>query len=98
MPDDVFIDYYHSTEYFRVPLPFDLNDVIRNLRYERYAPARSPNNLMRTIARKIYYGLRPLMGVAFRKHLQRAYLKGWKDITFPHWPVDRTVECLFEGV
>ena len=31
-----------------------------------------------------------------RKHLQRIYLKDWKRIAFPSWPVDRTVENIFE--
>jgi hypothetical protein len=45
---------------------------------------------------KIYYTFRPLMSVGFRKHLQRLYLKRWRQIVFPGWPVDRTVENIFE--
>jgi hypothetical protein len=36
------------------------------------------------------------MPVAFRKHLQRLHLKGWKEKTFPRWPVDRTVDSVME--
>ncbi|MGA7513483.1 MAG: hypothetical protein WBW46_11360 [Candidatus Sulfotelmatobacter sp.] len=44
----------------------------------------------------MYYGLRPLFPVWVRKHLQQLYLKGWEQIAFPVWPVDRTVDALFE--
>src|SRR5438105_10766215 len=98
MSVDVFRDHYRCPERYSLALPFDANEVIDNLRLERYMSSQPDNGLSRWIARKVYYALRPLMGVAFRKHLQRAYLKGWQDITFPHWPVDRTVECLFESL
>ncbi len=39
---------------------------------------------------------RPLMPVAVRKHLQRLYFRGWEKVPFPKWPVDRTVENIFE--
>jgi hypothetical protein len=32
------------------------------------------------------------MSVDIRKHIQRAYIKGWPKIAFPRWPVDTTVE------
>jgi hypothetical protein len=40
--------------------------------------------------------LRPILGVNVRKHLQRFHLRKWDQIAFPHWPVDFTVELLFE--
>ena len=47
------------------------------------------------MARSLYYALRPFLPVSIRRHIQRAYLSGWKEIQFPQWPVDRTVEqCL----
>src|SRR5206468_5595706 len=63
-----------------VRLPLDPNDIIENLRYERY---RNHTNGKRTgiagspLARSLYYLLRPLLGVAVRKHAQRAYLSDW---------------------
>jgi hypothetical protein len=36
------------------------------------------------------------MPVAVRKHLQRRYFRGWDKICFPSWPVDFTVESIFE--
>src|SRR5204863_1091452 len=48
-----------------------------------------------SMARSLYYGVRPFLSLAIRRHIQRAYLRGWEDIQFPHWPIDRTVEqCL----
>ena len=83
----------------QILLPFDLSQVTENLRSERYAlnPQRSLRRLTEeTIGRKLYYFLRPILPVSVRKHLQRARLKGWNRIPFPHWPVDFTVESLLE--
>lgn len=81
-----------------VCVPFDPNEIIANLRYERYRTNGGGNaHTTRggSMARRLYYALRPFLPVAIRRHIQRAYLNGWNDIPFPHWPVDRTVEqCL----
>jgi hypothetical protein len=81
-----------------VRLPFDPNEIIENLRYERYRMhAEGKGNGLRggSTARSLYYLLRPFLPVSIRKHIQRAYLSDWKDIPFPLWPVDRTVDrCL----
>ena len=81
-----------------VRLPFDPGEVIENLRYERYQEDGNGNrNRLRggSMARSLYYALRPFLPVSIRRHIQRAYLSGWKDIQFPQWPIDRTVEqCL----
>src|SRR6476661_3689397 len=79
-------------------LPFDPGDVIDNLRNERYM-RRDGHTLRQAVtaaARKTYYTMRPLMPVPLRKRLQRMYLKDWSGISFPDWPVDRTVENVFE--
>src|SRR6266699_6449347 len=60
-------------------LPFELAEVVDNLRYERYArreESRSPESMAWWLAGKAYYAVRPLMPVAVRKHLQRIYLNG----------------------
>ncbi len=79
-------------------LPFDADEVIENLRYERYIGCDTPRpgNIPWTLAKKVYYAFRPLMPVQFRKHLQRIYLKDWERIPFPAWPVDHTVENILE--
>ncbi|HYR88205.1 MAG TPA: hypothetical protein VE422_29265 [Terriglobia bacterium] len=75
-------------------LPFDPNEAIDNLRYERYM-TRCHNGPTRFV-REAYYRFRPWMPAGFRKHLQRIYLNRWQEIAFPNWPVDRTVENIFE--
>ena len=83
----------------RPELPFDLSEVARNLREERYRQ-NGYNFLQKTTAgttaERVYYQLRPLMSVAVRKHLQRVRLSGWEKIAFPRWPVDRSVDELME--
>ena len=83
------------TEGRSVLLPFDLTDVVENLQRERYtAHFRDNNRLVNSAVRKIYYLLRPLLAVPVRKHLQRAHLRNWRQISFPEWPVDTTVDRL----
>jgi len=81
-------------------LPFNPNLIVQNLRRERYDGEDAPQSAVgrNTIVRKAYYGLRPLLPVAARKHLQRISLKGWDQKPFPIWPVDRSVESLFEAM
>lgn len=81
-----------------VHLPFDAAQVVDNLRCERYTAMATGVKMLpaSTMFRDIYYRLRPLLGVSVRKHLQRRYFRGWEQIPFPRWPVDRTVEDIFE--
>ncbi|HEX8814390.1 MAG TPA: hypothetical protein VF753_02720 [Terriglobales bacterium] len=76
-------------------LPFDPDDVIDNLRLERYLQSNAPSHLERAL-KDAYYAIRPLLPVNLRKHIQRAYLKTRASRAFPHWPVDTTVEDLCE--
>jgi hypothetical protein len=78
-------------------LPFDPSEVAENLRRERYVGGGAATG-WKSLQRKIYYAVRPLLGVAVRKHLQRRALKDWNKISFPQWPVDRTVDRMFEKV
>jgi hypothetical protein len=77
----------------RVSLTFDPCEAVDRLRFERYC-AESRNGLLAALANQLYYLVRPLLGVSVRRHLQRARLTGWRSISFPRWPVDRTVEQL----
>jgi hypothetical protein len=80
-----------------VVLPFDVKEVADNLRFEQYpSSARNETSAVNSLLAAAYYCVRPLLPVGVRKHLQRARLKGWDHISFPHWPVDRTVNDLFE--
>jgi hypothetical protein len=82
-------------------LPLDLTQVIDALRYEQFIapsddgqPAGGPSSLMRTA----YYSVRPLLPISVRKHLQRLYFRGREKTLFPRWPLDSTVEDLFEAL
>ena len=78
-------------------LPFDPAEVVANLRLEKYkADGENSRRNDGSLARQLYYLLRPMMPVAVRKHMQRLYLRGWNRIPFPHWPVDRSVDRLHE--
>jgi hypothetical protein len=80
-------------------LPFDIGNVVENLRRERYLKklGGGPKELtQRDWIRDCYYLVRELLPVSFRRHLQRAYFKEWQSLPFPHWPVDFTVDRLHE--
>ena len=79
-------------------LPFDPDEVAQNLRRERYVNGNAGplKKLAGTAKRKIYYFFRPFMPVPVRKHLQKSHLNGWRNLRFPHWPVDSSVDTLME--
>jgi hypothetical protein len=78
----------------KVGLTFNPTEVIDNLRLERYATNRSSSDLLR----RIYYLFRPLTSLFLRKQIQRFNARNWQDASFPHWPVDTTVESLCEAL
>ena len=83
----------------RVCLPFNLSEVVDNLRQERYIENSQCYVERMTSARAVrtaYYFLRPVLPVSVRKHFQKVRLSGWERIPFPHWPVDFTVDTLME--
>jgi hypothetical protein len=82
----------------KLVLPFDPTEVIDNLRLERYANRNGRGALSgwERSLKEIYYLFRPFMGVSLRRHFQRARLMGWRNVSFPEWPVDTTVEDLCE--
>jgi hypothetical protein len=79
-------------------LSFDPAEVLGNLRHERYATCYKHGALdgWKRSLRDTYYFLRPLIHSNVRRHVQRAHLNGWRDLSFPRWPVDTTVEHLCE--
>jgi hypothetical protein len=83
-----------------VRLPMDPDEVVHNLRHERYARDRRDAAVRlsdRPAVRSIYYHcLRPFLPLGLRKHLQRAHLRNWREIAFPKWPVDSTVDQILE--
>jgi hypothetical protein len=81
-----------STRAGIISMPFDLAEVVSNLRNERYLE----RSVFNSTAAPVYYLLRPLLPMAIRKYLQKAILMNWESLPFPHWPVDVTVDSLFE--
>jgi len=80
-------------------LSFDPGAVVENLRRERYvadAQTEAPGLTRGGLVRKAYYAVRPILPVAVRKHLQRLSLRGWERKPFPRWPLDRSVDQIFE--
>ena len=82
-----------------IQLPFDPDQIADYLRYERY-PADACSDSLRLgaspMAHDLYYVFRPLMPVSIRSVLQRVYLRDQLNNPFPNWPLDRTVDRLFE--
>ena len=79
-------------------LPFDPSEVAENLRHERYAYSNGNRKYLGTgsFVREFYYTMRPLLSVALRKHIQRIHLRDWGTIRFPNWPIDSSVDSIFE--
>jgi hypothetical protein len=79
-------------------LPFDFTEVVDNLRHERYKEDSRARRRLRDseFVSRAYYRLRPLLPQRFRKYLHRIHLDGWREITFPFWPIDTTVDHLME--
>ena len=78
-------------------LSFDPDQVVNNLRLERYCSNSGKHSLLSGgVANKLYYFARPILGVGVRRHLQKLRLADWRSIRFPRWPVDRTVEQVHE--
>jgi hypothetical protein len=80
-------------------LPFDVRQVVDNLRLESYAKhSLSGESIVSSTLNEIYYRVRSLLPGSVRKFLQKAHLSDWKTLSFPRWPVDRSVDLLFEQV
>jgi len=77
-------------------LPFDPNEVIDNLRLERYPSSRL--GAWEKALKNIYYLLRPLTNRPLRKGIQRLRAVNWQKKRFPQWPVDTTVETICENL
>ena len=80
-------------------LPFDPDQVIENLRHERYIEALVPGR-ERLVSREwilqAYYFSRAFIPSVVRRRLQRAYFSDWHSRSFPSWPVDFTVDTLHQ--
>ena len=81
-----------------VTFPFDFAEVVENLRRERYQQRLTGTGAFgeSAAARNFYYLVRGLLPVSVRRKVQRLYFREWQNLTFPHWPVDFTVDNLHE--
>lgn len=75
----------------------ELDRLVDELRFERYAGPLFGHREAASLLRRAYYAARPLLPVTVRSRLQRRALRGWEDLPFPTWPVDATAEQLLEG-
>jgi hypothetical protein len=71
-------------------LPFDPNEVIDNLRLERYPGGQFGKG--ESVLKGMYYRLRPLTNRTLRKWIQKFRAADWQKKPFPQWPVDTSVE------
>jgi hypothetical protein len=62
-------------------LPFNPTEVANNLRFERHEK-KIDSTFGKRIVREVYYALRPAFPVAFRRHLQRIWLRDWSKKNF----------------
>jgi hypothetical protein len=79
-------------------LQFDANEVVDNLRKERYAEYAQPHSRLRNAYKIAYYLARPLLPFSLRGYLKRMLLNRRQTRPFPEWPVDRTVDRIFENL
>jgi hypothetical protein len=97
--NNVLADYYRvswtAQDAAQPELPSDSVGRIHHIRRERYLENSLPRHkrvMDQTLVRSAYYFVRKLLPVAVRRHLQRAYLSDWRQLSFPSWPVDFTVD------
>lgn len=70
------------------------DELIDSLRLERYLD--SSGKSYKSFLKGLYYLLRPLTTPSLRRRIQKFYTRGWRNLKFPHWPVDTTVEDIHE--
>jgi len=74
-------------------LPFDLAELVKNLRYEQYAQD-GHSRYVKSALTRLYYLVRPALPFVARNYLKKFHLQGWENQSFPHWPVDCSVDNL----
>jgi len=76
-------------------LPFDLGEVLDNLRCELYTSDWRTGIAKSALAR-LYYLARPFLPFGLRSWLKKFHLRDWSELPFPRWPVDCSVDSLLE--
>lgn len=80
-----------------ISLSTDLDSIIDNLRLERYAASEN-RMFYKNSYIGLYYKIRPYIPDYLRHRLQKFSMRNWDKIAFPHFPVDTTVEDIFESI
>jgi hypothetical protein len=78
----------------KIILPFETDEILENLRRERYVAAEGGFSFVKELIRKAYYVVRPFLSVPVRRHFQRFHLRARRKIKFPSWLFDKTVDNL----
>lgn len=78
-------------------LPFDLTEVMDNLRCEHYVGDWRKGRVQSALA-GLYYLIRPALPFGMRSYIKQLYLRGREELQFPRWPVDCSVDNLVEQV
>jgi hypothetical protein len=89
-------EYYPEALYHGLPLDSRVVDNLRLERYSKPSPTRIGALLASEAARWLYYQIRPALADSLRQTLQRISLRDWDQLPFPRWPVDTSVEDIFE--
>jgi hypothetical protein len=77
-----------------IALPFDADEILENLRREKYVSNGPAPSAPKKLIRRAYYVARPFLSVNVRKYLQRFHLRNRKKLEFPAWPIDKTADNL----
>jgi len=74
--------------------PFNPTEIIDNLRRETYVKSSTGEHFFHTV----YYRLRPLLPSALRIRLQRRLFHARQATAFPKWPMDDSVDTIFQSL
>jgi hypothetical protein len=87
-PNSVLCDTLSSVSFdgTQVVLPFDPDEIIDNLRLERYPSIQL--GAFGSALKSVYYWFRPFMGRSMRRFAQKFRAGDWRKRQFPQWPVD----------
>jgi peptidoglycan/xylan/chitin deacetylase (PgdA/CDA1 family) len=76
-----------------IRFPFDPDEAVRNLRSEAYV-----RDGWRALARRAYYGVRPLLPREAQLAARRAFTRVQSRSSFPRWPLETALHDLFDLV
>ncbi|MDP9491768.1 MAG: hypothetical protein M3P42_06150 [Actinomycetota bacterium] len=79
-------------------LPFDPNEVIRAAHSEAYQTmgGASLSSRAKTVARRVYYRVRPLLPRRVQIRMRRAFTRIQAKTKFPRWPVEPSLHDLYD--